>query len=672
MRLNPALVLAVLGSSCTGTMLQPTAVPETSLDDHLQIRGRVCTHAPEPSSFPVKIVFLIDSSGSMCVSDGPNSQNKSGLCEITAQNLLAQGITTPARVRALEALIQRFQGHDNISVALIPFDNKISNKYPESGFTPASDPRLLAQDGPIEHLQNILGKGTDYQGAIAEAYATIDDDIQHTISSAGGKASLPRTKYVVVLLTDGTPYPRCTSDDTDADPSVYATVDRPWGIWPDNPGDFCNPVVDVNGDILKDPNYDPTDPKGWVHDFTSGTDRNQNYQIFDAADRLASLKDHYNIGEIRLHTILLFNEPAVEACDAMTGGQCTTDLYNGMKPADAEKVAAWTLMELAVKHGNGTFQEFRTQADIQLGSLDYASLASRYVLKTLLADNHNALPTLTGPVVDSDGDGVADQDDFSVDGSGKIHPSLLDADRDQDGFPDAFEIAHRAEGFDPDSPDPRGCANGPGFVPKCSCLDTDGDGLSECMELYLGTDPTLVDSDADGIPDGVEVLNGLDPLVPNSSMVDRDLDGESDIQEIFAHTNSLLDDHQVAPGESYTYQVTAAPQADGSVCYDFLVSNIKLMTPASQSSGEAGNNFITLTVAEAPETGVARDYGLWRQACVFAQFAPPSVRLPAGPEVTLTDKDFILVDSGHLPRRPGSMVPVDYQKLCKGAVPSSL
>jgi len=45
--------------------------------------------------------------------------------------------------------------------------------------------------------------------------------------------------------------------------------------------------------------------------------------------------------------------------------------------------------------------------------------------------------------------------------------------------------------------------------------DTDSDGISDLLELQLGTDPAKADSDGDGTTDGIEVAHGLDPKSPN-------------------------------------------------------------------------------------------------------------------------------------------------------------
>jgi hypothetical protein len=72
-------------------------------------------------------------------------------------------------------------------------------------------------------------------------------------------------------------------------------------------------------------------------------------------------------------------------------------------------------------------------------------------------------------------------------------------DRDGDGIPDDYEIAHH---MNPDDPND---AN----------MDPDGDGLTNLQEYKLGTDPEKADTDGDGIPDGVEVAQGTNPLVPD-------------------------------------------------------------------------------------------------------------------------------------------------------------
>ena len=67
-------------------------------------------------------------------------------------------------------------------------------------------------------------------------------------------------------------------------------------------------------------------------------------------------------------------------------------------------------------------------------------------------------------------------------------------------------------------------------TPACPnpTLDSDKDGLPDCREAELGTDPHKADTDGDGLSDGDEVLKyGTNPLNP-----DTDVDGYPDGVEV--------------------------------------------------------------------------------------------------------------------------------------------
>src|SRR5262249_59616383 len=97
----------------------------------------------------------------------------------------------------------------------------------------------------IQNLQAQLGKGTDFQGALSYAYGIIASDIADT--NLNNPQLLPRTRYVVVLLTDGTPYPRCSANDN---LSVYADPTHPELISPDSLPDFCNITIAQVSDAI--------------------------------------------------------------------------------------------------------------------------------------------------------------------------------------------------------------------------------------------------------------------------------------------------------------------------------------------------------------------------------------------------------------------------------------
>ena len=130
--------------------------------------------------------------------------------------------------------------------------------------------------------------------------------------------------------------------------------------------------------------------------------------------------------------------------------------------------------------------------------------------------------------VDSDADGLSDLNEYSLthDVDGNIVatcPSPLDSDCDWDGLLDGVEVVETDSGLLERS-DP--------------CLqDTDGDGINDGKELFLGLDPLVADatdSDGDGYPDLVEEMLGTDPNNPDS-----DLDGASDGEEAQNETDGL-------------------------------------------------------------------------------------------------------------------------------------
>jgi hypothetical protein len=95
--------------------------------------------------------------------------------------------------------------------------------------------------------------------------------------------------------------------------------------------------------------------------------------------------------------------------------------------------------------------------------------------------------------------------------------SLVCADSDSDGLPDAWELLYWAN---MDVNDANSDQDGDnvinleeyrnGLDPNDN--DTDGDGLTDDWELTNGLNPRKTDSDGDGMPDNWENDNGLDPL----------------------------------------------------------------------------------------------------------------------------------------------------------------
>jgi hypothetical protein len=617
------MMVALFAVGCTDALVEKRQVEDINVDNRLAISGRVCTSPPDPAGFPVKVVMIVDQSGSMCISDPPGSQGSVGFCEMYGS--VPPGVTQPARVRAVNRLVDQFITQPNVEVALIPFETNVKGVWPvPTGANPA---RFARPDSTlrtrINTLQAELGKGTDYQGALAYAYSLIASDI--VITEASTPEKLPRTRYVVVFITDGVPFPKCSANDN---LTQYADDLNPDLTWSDSYGagppdaNFCNII-------------DPMDPDA-ITGYVRGTDRNQNYQLFSYVKQIVDLKDQYNVGDVRLHTVLMFNEEAVRAC-----GPICQDVYGQYVrwpgavpvpdgPSAAKAIAAWTLQQLA-QRGNGVYQEFSNfagLAQLNLGALDYSSLASRNVMKNLMVQALSSEPGAEKREVDTDGEGLTDA--FDNDFSHKTNKNF--ADSDDDGFDDNFEVRRFEDGFRADAKDGRGCDPASPLTPGCTARDSDGDGLSQYAEAYLKTRPTLIDSDADGVPDGMEVRYGLSPSQRLATGIDTDGDGTSDTEEFRLGSNPVVRDVPFQQKAAYQFSVKSEVQGDNSVCYDFKVTNLELVTPPNRAGLTQGYNLFKVWFAEAPESGVATDYGVWRAACFWAQYDPPSVRIPQGPE----------------------------------------
>jgi hypothetical protein len=649
----PLLAAGLLASgllSCTDTLLESKTEARTQLDDRLTLQGRVCTRPPNPAGFPVKVVVVIDESGSMCISDPPGSQLDSGFCQRKeVVDIIPPGVTEPARVRALKRLVQQFREVNaqggNVLLSVAPFETNVRNVWPPTtvGSRFARPDNNI--DSYIQGLQSQLGKGTDYQGALSYAYSVIASDINEVAQS--NPELLPRTRYVVVFLTDGTPYPRCSATDN---LRVYANPDNPDLTWADSLVDFCNATSTTDA----------------IDGFEVGTDRNQNYQLFSYVRRLMELKDQYNVGDVRMHTVLLFNQEAVRACGPIC--QEIYGVYPGVEPARypeaAKKIASWLLKRFA-EVGNGVYQEFNNTAEISnlgLGALDYSSFASRNVMKSLMVESLTSAPGTNGRVLDSDGDGVPDSEDNAF----TLKTNTFLSDSDGDCLEDGFEARREGQGFRASNDlDARGCNPASPLTRNCVCRDTDGDGLSQFAEDYLRTRTGIVDSDGDGVPDRMEARWGLDPLEPSVSGLDTDGDGLPDDVELRSGTDPTVRDRAFYERYGYQYETRIAEvRPDGSVCYDFTVSNLQLVTPPDRAGAKQGHNLYKVWFAEAPESGVSTDYGVWRASCAWAQYAPPSVRVPAGPELALTDADF---------RRPDQLGnPWNNQNDCVGTPPAGV
>jgi hypothetical protein len=203
------LVVAALGApACTDAdVFETPGVGKSQQDNKLQVRGNFCTEHPDELNFPVKIMFIIDCSQSMIVTDPPPTPNE-----------------YPGRVRAVWDVIKQFRYDPGVSFAILRFESaaNVATQRDTNGDGVADS------FGFINDLQSLLrallslqsaGGNTSYQSALALAEATLAMDMSSASVEERG-----RTKYVVIFLSDGLPYPQNFDQDINTPFSITRTL----------------------------------------------------------------------------------------------------------------------------------------------------------------------------------------------------------------------------------------------------------------------------------------------------------------------------------------------------------------------------------------------------------------------------------------------------------------
>ncbi len=176
-------------------------------DDKLTVSGEFCTEHPDEMDFPVKIMFVIDCSQSMNVTDPPPSPNE-----------------YPGRVRAVWEVIQKFRFDPGVEFAIVRFEAaaNVATQRDTNG-DGVADMFGFTNDLPtlLRALNSLQAAGgnTSYQAALGLAEATLAMDMSNT--NVDERA---RTKYVVIFLSDGLPYPVDYDDQVNTPYSIRRAV----------------------------------------------------------------------------------------------------------------------------------------------------------------------------------------------------------------------------------------------------------------------------------------------------------------------------------------------------------------------------------------------------------------------------------------------------------------
>ncbi|MEK7705878.1 MAG: VWA domain-containing protein [Myxococcota bacterium] len=661
------LGLALGLAACSDVRLEYPEVPVDSaaVDDQLTVTGSFCTSPAESVTYPVKVMFIVDGSGSQQFSD----QNRQ-------------------RVIAVEQTINALVGEASVAFKIIVFNASVS-ATPATGTDPVFTSDLDALTPALDRLAE-ADTVTDYQGALAVAYSELRRDIANTYDS--DPSALGRTKYVLIFISDGLPDPQCQIGlGNDFDPNFPPGTCAPAAAGNINclcedldylrcileagtcgDGTLCRADGDCNGGGCTGQPSCGVDSNGngvcIVDDDTScyqtedaatlfgglanlglaaGGDYNQPYQVLAQVEQIMQLGETYELGQIRVHAGLVLDPDADPAVIAIFGD-----------PAQAVP-----LMQQVAAIGEGQYMEFYGGDDIDFLSIDFASIKQQRVIRAFFADNSALHLTEQGRAVDTDFDGLTDLEERT------IRSDPLAADSDGDGYGDALEWWRRGFGFDPSDPchpplddtlgtslyrDASTC-NPTAPAQNCQRLyggyrDDDEDGLNNCEERALGTHPGEPDSDRDSIPDRVDYLAGLDPA-RWSYDADDDQDGLANGEEVAWHLNPRIAQNELEMRDRYRYDRPEVSRTlSGQRCYDFAARHIRLAPSAISDDLAlgAGYNEVRLFIVEGMADTLASQ-PLVRVACLRPRYVPPSLKEPPSGEMVLTEADFKYLPSAANP-----------------------
>lgn len=572
MRIAACVILGLCAFACSDTTFQKVERAPPVIDDKVQIQGGLCTRSPESLVFPMRVLFVVDGSESMAVTDPPDP-----VTGITRREETVRSVWTGLFAQGLE----------DVRVGIIRFSAQSQSRTPvdEDG-DGLFDTWFTADRAQLEAATAALSetdRTTNYGAALAEAQFEIRNEF-----SRAELESLPLSKYVVVFVSDGLP----DVDPTDAQgngadeilSSVRAlrelaasfrvgsmaihTVYLSTGQGPalDRPAqDLLQAMAEEGGGTYR------SVPNGEAINFID-VDFSVIRRVFTlkslVAVNLQSILDAKQVGAIADNGPVLSERLAVE--DILRGfvdtsGDAVLDCGEPLVDSDGDGLA--DLVEAIV--GSSPFVP-DTDDDGLSDRMEWDLAPSRDPLDPSDAGCYEpnpclpdaADPDLCACLVDVDFNG---QCDCAATGTCEDADLGRDCvDLDDDGFCDCPD--RDADGF-------------------CDYADRDGDGLDDCTEIYLGANSNGVDSDADGLPDLIEMRQRTSPVAADLAG-DYDFDRTPNGQEVRGGTDAFCNDAALRSRLAYRYQLETLGLDGDRTCYRFTIGNITLVPTLANPSAD--------------------------------------------------------------------------------------
>lgn len=659
--------------ACSDAGLEPLPEPTPFRDDKLAITGDFCTVPPESRVFPLRVLFVVDASDSMNVTDPPDP--------VTLET---------GRERAVRETWERLlrDQPEGVRIGILRFSAEAQGRtgmdtdgdaLPDTYFTADQD---LLRAGT--KALGVTDRTTNYLAALNEASFEMRAELL-----TAEQDSLPLSKYVVVFVSDGIPDAETGEERANARENIIETVVELRELAEQfRVGSFelhTAYLSSGNGPAQDQPAQDllmqmAEAGGGSFRSFPSGESLNFLFVDFTVIRRIFTLK---GLSVVNTNAVVDDDQSALFAPPEVLG--VDDEPQDGFLTRFFDKAAAGGLPDAGVPDAGPFLDRFFT--DAEEGSLPPAHDGPDPRLMVDL--DGDGYPACGEPLVDTDTDGLSDL----LEQLAGTDP-LLD-DSDDDGLGDRIEW--RTDGLDPMDPDDARCFIPPPCIDDdgdfyCDCitdLDTDGvcdcevdpdlacaddfghdctdedmdgycdcldldrdgrcdyddrdsDGLNDCEEVLFGTSQLGIDSDADGIPDWIEARMESNPT-DEDRMDDGDLDHTITGIEVLSNTDPWCDESSLRSRTAYRYLIDDLGLSDGQSCYDFSVRNITLV-PTAENPRDVypgnGWNRVLVYIGEVsfddPDA-----YAAYRIACVMAAYeVDGNLKSPPSGRVQLQDEDF--------------------------------
>ena len=433
----------------------------------LSISGELCTSPSEDLSFPLRVLFVVDGSESMEVTDPPDPETEES-----------------GRQRAVretwQRLIDQSRGDAETLVGIMRFSAQAEfltgedidgDGVRDSYFT--RRPELL--EVATEKL-SVTDRTTNYLNALDTVYLAL-----RTEALRAEGESLGRSRYVVIFLSDGLPSDGANNNSGSASSQIELKISeilklkQLFGIGEIN---LHTLFLSTEEGLVLD--QAAQNLLGDMAELGEGS-----YRSFPSGERLNFL--HIELSRIKR----LYSLKALVPL--------TSHIVQGSEQQSKSLNSEWDLSNFIDANQDGEPSCGEPMADS-----DMDGLADLYEIR-LGTDPFNA---------DSDGDGLRDRVEWLYRRSGLDPLDATDASCD----PDMLGI------MDSDGDGLNDCEEA-FFGSLANRVDSDDDGIPDGVEFRFGTSPQQKeaqdDLDWDGTQNSVEVLNGFDPLCDDASIRSR-------------------------------------------------------------------------------------------------------------------------------------------------------